>query len=76
MNSGSDSRSGVAKTMSLVALADRIERRFLLACSLSALLTCAAAMPASSSLSAWSFISEISGETTTVVPGRCSAGNW
>ncbi len=35
-----------------------------------------AVMPRSASMSSWSFISAISGETTTVVPGSSSAGNW
>ena len=34
-----------------------------------------AAMPLACSASTWSFISEINGETTTVNPGRASAGN-
>jgi hypothetical protein len=41
-----------------------------------ALFTCATATPASARLSAWSYIRAISGETTSVMPGRCSAGSW
>jgi hypothetical protein len=42
----------------------------------SALLTAAASTPRSSSLSDWSFISAISGDTTIVVPRILSAGSW
>ena len=35
-----------------------------------------AAMPRASSCSTWSFISAISGETTTVTPGNSIAGSW
>ena len=35
-----------------------------------------AATPRSTSASTWSFISEISGETTIAVPGRWTAGTW
>ena len=41
-----------------------------------ALLSCTASMPSSRSLSHWSFISAISGETTSVAPGSSSAGSW
>ena len=44
--------------------------------SLSALFTAAASRPRSSSLSDWSFINAISGDTTIVVPRICSAGSW
>jgi hypothetical protein len=43
---------------------------------LTALLSVAASTPRSPSLSAWSFMSEMSGEATTVVPFSCSAGSW
>jgi len=33
-------------------------------------------MPHSRSASTWSFISAISGETTSVRPGSSSAGSW
>ena len=36
----------------------------------------AAGTPACSSAATWSFISEISGEMTSVTPGRSSAGSW
>jgi len=42
----------------------------------SALLTDATANPISTSLSVWSFISEMSGDTTSVVPRSSSAGIW
>ena len=35
-----------------------------------------AAIPSARSASTWSYISAISGETTTPVPGRTSAGIW
>ena len=35
-----------------------------------------AVMPRSDSMSSWSFISAISGDTTTVVPSTSSAGSW
>ncbi len=35
-----------------------------------------AGTPAASSASTWSFISEMSGETTRVTPGRSMAGTW
>ena len=41
-----------------------------------ALLTCTAAMPSAHRLSHWSFINATSGDTTTVVPGSSTAGNW
>ena len=74
-NSGSARRSGVANTMSE---RDSAMRSIEASCALAfcALLSCSATTPASCSLPAWSFISEISGDTTTVVPSRCSAGNW
>ena len=42
----------------------------------SVLLTKAAVMPRATSASTWSFISEMSGDTTTVSPGSSSAGTW
>ena len=42
----------------------------------SAELSAAARTPAWRSASTWSFISAISGETTTPIPGRSSAGSW
>ena len=70
------SRSGVQNTMSWAALSmpssaasSSARDRLLLICA-------ALAMPASSSFSAWSFISEIRGETTTVSPCSNRAGNW
>jgi hypothetical protein len=35
-----------------------------------------AGRPTLSSVSTWSFISEMSGETTIVTPGSTSAGTW
>lgn len=43
---------------------------------LSELLNSSASTPNPSIFSRWSFIKEIRGETTTVVPGKCSAGSW
>ena len=74
-NAGSASRSGVVKTIFASPAA--------IACSAAstsaagkALLSCQAATPSPRSLSHWSFISAISGETTTVVPGSSRAGSW
>jgi len=39
-------------------------------------LSAAARTPAWRSASTWSFISAISGDTTTPTPGRSSAGSW
>ena len=36
----------------------------------------AAAMPRARNASTWFFMSAMSGDTTTVVPGRSSAGSW
>ena len=36
----------------------------------------AARTPAGRSASTWSFISEMSGDTTMAMPGRTSAGSW
>ncbi len=36
----------------------------------------AAATPLARNASTWSFMSEMSGETTIAMPGRCSAGIW
>jgi hypothetical protein len=75
MKEGSASLSGVAKTISLRPATTRSSEA---SCSArgTALLNCSAAIPASSSFSTWSFIRAMSGDTTTVVPSRCSAGNW
>ena len=40
------------------------------------LLRFATSKPFSSSLSDWSFINEMSGETTIVIPSICKAGSW
>ena len=74
LNSGSDKRSGVVKMNSLFAssmpcMAAVFSRL------LSVLFTSIVSMPTSSSLSAWSFISEISGDTTKVTPGMRTAGS-
>jgi hypothetical protein len=42
----------------------------------SVLFTKAAGSPRAVSASTWSFMSEMSGETTTVSPGSMSAGTW
>ena len=44
--------------------------------ALSALFTAAVSTPRSSSLSDWSFISAMSGDTTIVVPRIFSVGSW
>jgi hypothetical protein len=44
--------------------------------ALSELSSRAAAIPRARSASIWSFISAISGETTTVTPSSSSAGSW
>jgi hypothetical protein len=44
--------------------------------SLTAELMTVAAMPRAASASTWSFISAMSGETTTVTPGKSTAGSW
>ena len=36
----------------------------------------AAGMPAWARAATWSFIREISGETTSVIPGSIRAGSW
>ena len=74
-NAGSASRSGVVKTM--VALPSTIAA-FAAAVSsaLMELLSCTAAMPCSRSLSHWSFINAINGETTRVGQGNNVAGSW
>ncbi len=75
MNSGETMRSGVQNTISQVSCS----MAAIAACSSSAfrqLLTCTARMPSSSSFSSWSFISEINGETTTVIPLSILAGIW
>jgi len=75
MNSGEVRRSGVQNTISQVP--PLIDARAW--CSSSAfrlLLTWQARTPSSSSFSSWSFMSEISGETTTVVPPSMRAGIW
>ena len=66
---GSASRSGVVKTIraSPAAIAASAAS---ISSPATALLSWTAAMPSSRSLSHWSFISAISGETTSVVPGQ------
>ena len=53
-----------------------IGRRFGVLALIVGTLSVTALAPRSRSLSTGSFISAISGETTIVVPGRCSAGSW
>ena len=68
-NSGSASRSGVVKTIFASPAAIARSAASISAAG-SALFSCQAATPSSRSLSHWSFISAISGETTTVRAGQ------
>ena len=73
--SGSTRRSG-ATNRSRVRPFSRSASRRLASASSSDELSAVAATPAACSWSTWSFISAMSGETTTVRPSRTSAGSW
>jgi hypothetical protein len=59
------SQSSITIYLLQVRFCKQLERQMLLR----------AGNPASSNLSTWSFISEMSGDTTTVVPGKCKDDN-
>ena len=75
VKSRSVSRSGVVKTIFASPLRIAASAAAISSAA-TALFNCTAARPRPRSLSHWSFISAISGDTTRVAPGSSTAGSW
>ena len=75
-NASSSSFSGVTNTIFIWSDAMRAIAAISCSSERVELSATVAVTPRSASMSSWSFISAISGETTIVVPVMTSAGSW